>query len=173
MLSQAMYPRLCFSRHWGLSWKSVYLVHGIQNSCYKDAARTFQSVEVHYFTPGVCVHSHNFTGGAASLDSVRNIWPQYLMSFMQSKTCIWMSKIYTQTYTPNTIINKNISPFAACSVRIQWKKKELLKMIRTAKVPPEICSLSAQCVHIWMSQWSARTINFCAAAAIQSLNSHT
>jgi hypothetical protein len=59
-----------------------------------------------------------------------------------------MKKIYTQTYTPNTIINKNISPFAACRVRSQGMKKQLLKMIRTAKVPAEICRMSAQYVHI-------------------------
>jgi hypothetical protein len=59
-----------------------------------------------------------------------------------------MNKIYTQTYTPNTIINKNMSPFAVCRVRSQGMKMELLKMIRTAKVPAEICSMSAQYVHI-------------------------
>jgi len=63
-----------------------------------------------------------------------------------------MNKIYTQTYTPNTIINKNISPFAAWRIRSQGMKKQLLKVIRTAKVPPEICSMSAQYVHISMSQ---------------------
>jgi len=81
------------------------------------------------------VHSHSFPECAASLDSVRNIWAQYLMSFMQSEICSWLNKIYTQTYAPNTIIIKNISPFAACRVRSQWMKKKLLKMIRTAKVP--------------------------------------
>jgi hypothetical protein len=119
------------------------------------------------------VHSHSFPQGAASLDSVRNIWTQYLMSFMQGQTCSWMNKIYTQTYTPNTIVNKNTSPSAACSVRSQWMKRKLLKMIRTAKVPAEIFSMSAQYVDIWMSQWSAHTFNFCSAAANQSLNSHT
>jgi hypothetical protein len=119
------------------------------------------------------VHSHSFPEGAASLGSVTNIWAQYLTSFMQSETCSWMNKIYTQTYTPNTIINKNISPFAACRVRSQWMKKKLLKVIRTAKVPAEICSTSAQYVHIRMSQWSAHTFNFCSAAATQSSNSHT
>jgi len=78
------------------------------------------------------VHSHSFPEGAASLDSVRNIWAQYLTSFMQSETCSWMNKIYTQTYTPNIIINKNISQFAASSVRTLWMKKQLLRMIRTA-----------------------------------------
>jgi len=119
------------------------------------------------------VHSHSFPEGAASLDSVRNIWAQYLTSFMQSYTCSWMNKIYTQTYTPNTIINKNISPFGACRVRSQWMKKQLLKMIRAAKVPAKICRMSAQYVHIWMSQLSAHTFNFCSAAATQSWNSHT
>jgi hypothetical protein len=119
------------------------------------------------------VHTHSFPQGAASLDCVRNIWAQYLMSFKHGKTCSWMNKIYTQTYTPNTIINKNMSPSAASRVRSQWMKRKLLKMIRTAKLPAEICSMSAQYVDIWMSQWSAHTFNFCSAAATQSSNSHT